>query len=108
MLRLSQERKAIDKEEQKFHRENARVLVKLATEEAIQKKTKDRMDAEEKVALARITDALKTDNKKHEYLSYIDYLEKRKTNGGQETKWPDEIGKTGTLNMSLDLSGVTK
>ena len=102
------ERKAIDKEEQKYHRENARVLVKIATEEAIQKKMKDRMDAEEKAALARVTDALKTDNKKHEYLSYIDYLEKRKNNGGQEPKWPDEIGKTGTLNMSLDLSGVTK
>jgi hypothetical protein len=29
------ERKAIDKEEQKYHRENARVLVKIATEEAI-------------------------------------------------------------------------
>ena len=66
------------------------------------------MDAEEKAALDRLTLSLKQENKKNEYLSYIDFLEKRKNNGGKDPIWGDDAAKTGTLNMSLDLSGVTK
>ncbi len=100
------ERKAIDKEEQRIQRENNHIFVKAAAEEAIQKKLRERLNEEEKLALSRLAESLKLENKKNDYLGYIDYLEKRKNKG--EPKWGDDIAKNGTLNMSLDLSGVTK
>lgn len=100
------EMKAIDREEQKIQRENNRLFVKAATEEAIQKKLKERLNEEEKVALNRLAETLKLENKKSDYLGYVEYLEKRKNKG--EPKWGDDVAKNGTLNMSLDLSGVSK
>lgn len=100
------EMKEIGKEEQRIQRENNRIFVKAATEEAIQKKLKERLNEEEKVALNRLAETLKIENKKSDYLGYVEYLEKRKNKG--EPKWGDDAAKNGTLNMSLDLSGVSK
>jgi len=103
------EKKAIEKQEAAIQRENNRALYKAAAEEAIQEKVLKRAKEIEEAefdALKKLSEKLKVDNKKSDYLAYNDFLEKRKTTG--EPKWGDNAHKNGTLNMSLDLSGVSK